>query len=383
MAPSPTMAVDGRAKELRAQGIDIINFSAGEPDFPTPEHIKDAARDAIAANLTRYTPVAGTNELRAAIADKLARENGLEYSPAEVVVCNGGKQALYNAFMALCEPGDEVIIIAPYWVSYPEQVALTGARPVFVKADPEQRFHVSAEAIAAAITPRTRMIVLNSPNNPTGAVFNRVELEAVAEMARQHDLWVVSDEIYEHLIYGEHEHFSIASLPGMKERSVVINGVSKAYAMTGWRVGYAAAPKPVVDAMAALQGHVSSGISSISQAAATAALNGSFEPVRAMAAEYDRRRRHIVERVNRLPGLRCDEPEGAFYVFVDARELIGKPRVASDVDLAAYLLDEGRVAVVPGVGFGWEGYLRISYATSMELIDEGLDRMERALAQLV
>ena len=388
MEPSPTVSLDGRVKELRSQGVDIVNFSAGEPDFPTPDHVKEAAKRAIDANFTRYTPVAGIPELRRAIAAKLARENGLSYEPSEIVVSNGGKQALYNAIMALCDPGDEVMILAPYWVSYPEQVRLAGGEPVFVPTDAGRGFHLDPDALARRVTARTRVIVLNSPNNPTGAVLGADELEAVADLARRHDLWVVSDEIYEHLIYDGRRHVSIASLPGMKERTVLINGLSKAYAMTGWRVGYAAAPRPVAEAMAALQGHGSSGISSISQAAAVAALEGPSGFIQEMVAEYDRRRRHIVRRLNALPGVRCSEPEGAFYVFAEVNELLSRaaavrPDLRTDVDLAGWLLEAARVAVVPGSGFGWPGAIRLSYATSLEQIDEGLDRMERALAQLL
>ncbi|HEX6990064.1 MAG TPA: pyridoxal phosphate-dependent aminotransferase, partial [Bacillota bacterium] len=288
MAPSPTVSLDGRVKELRSQGVDIINFTAGEPDFPTPEPIKAAARAGLDAELTKYTPVAGTPDLRRAITAKLARENGLTYDPAEVVVSAGGKHVLYNAFMVLCDPGDEVIVPAPYWVSYPEQVRLAGATPVFVPTDPDRGFHVDPDAVARAVTPRTRAVVLNSPNNPTGAVMTAEELAAIAALARRHDLWVISDEIYEHLVYDGRRHVSIAGLEGMKVRTILVNGLSKAYAMTGWRVGYAAAPRPVAQAMAALQGHVTSGIPGFIQAAAVAALEGPIDVVQAMAAEYDR-----------------------------------------------------------------------------------------------
>ncbi|HEY8449337.1 MAG TPA: pyridoxal phosphate-dependent aminotransferase [Bacillota bacterium] len=383
MEPSPTVSIDGRAKELRQQGVDIVNFSAGEPDFPTPDNVKEAAKRAIDANQTRYTPVAGTPELRAAVAAKLRRQNGLNYEPSEIMISNGGKQALYCAFMALCEPGDEAIIIAPYWVTYPEQARLAGATPVFARADATRGFHIGREQIEALITPRTRVLVVNSPSNPSGAVLTREELQGIAELAQERDLWVISDEIYEHLVYDGREHVSLASFPGMKERTVLINGLSKAYAMTGWRMGYAAAPKAVIEAMVALQGHVSHGPSSISQAAAVEALNGPQDSVAAMVAAYDERRKQIVERLNQLPEVRCAEPEGAFYVFADFSAWIGeRTGLATDIELAAYLLEEAKVALVPGTGFGWPGYLRLSYATSLEQIHEGMDRIARALGKL-
>lgn len=384
MDPSPTVSIDGRAKEMRAAGIDVVNFSAGEPDFPTPENIKDAAKRALDENQTRYTPVAGTPELRQAVATKLRRDNGLEYEAGEVIISNGGKQALYCAVMALCDPGDEVIIPVPYWVTYPEQVKLAGGVPVFAHADAEKGFHISREQLEQYVTPRTRAIILNSPSNPSGAVLTREELEGIADLAKEHGIWVISDEIYEYLVYDGRTHFSIAALPGMRERTVVVNGLSKAYAMTGWRMGYAAGPKPVIDAMAALQGHVSHGPSSISQAAAVEALLGPQDSISKMVAAYDERRKHIAGRLNSLPGMRCAEPEGAFYVFVDVKGLIGeKTGMATDVELASYFLEEAKVALVPGTAFGCPGYLRISYATSMEQIDEGINRMAEAVQKLL
>jgi len=383
MAPSPTVSLDSRVKELRSQGVDIVNFTAGEPDFPTPEPVKEAARAGLKAELTKYAPVAGTPDLRRAVADKLARENGLSYDPAEIVVSFGGKHSLYNAFMVLCDPGDEVIIPAPYWVSYPEQAKLAGGEPVFVPTDPDRGFHLDLDALARAVTPRTRAIVLNSPSNPTGAVLSRQEIEAVADLARRHDLWVISDEIYEHLVYDGREHVSIAGLEGMKERTILVNGLSKAFAMTGWRVGYAAAPRPVAEAMTAFQGHVTHGLPGFIQAAAVAALQSPPETVQAMVREYDRRRRYVVERLRSMPGVRCAEPEGAFYAFLDISALLGRQAgIETDMDLASHLLEEGRVAVVPGTGFGWPGALRLSYATSMEQLQEGLDRMERVFRAL-
>lgn len=380
MEPSPTVSIDGRAKELIASGVKVINFSAGEPDFPTPEPAKEGGRKAINENFTRYTPVAGTPDLRKAIAEKLERENGLNYAPSEIIVSNGGKQSLYNIFMTLCEPGDEVIIIAPYWVSYPEQVRLTGAKPVFVNAPAEKGFRVNREDLEPAVTDRTVGIVLNSPSNPTGAVLTRADLESIAELAIERNLWVVSDEIYEHLIYDGEEHVSIASFPGMRERTLIVNGMSKAYAMTGWRIGYVAGPEPIVKAMTDFQGHVTSAASSISQMAAIAALRGPQDGIAEMRAAYDERRRFVVEALNRLPGVRCDLPKGAFYVFFDVRGLLGEETgFAQDLDLAAYLLEEANVALVPGTGFGAPGFMRLSYATSMDDLREGMRRIEAAL----
>lgn len=384
MAPSPTLMIDTRTKELIAAGHNVLNFSVGEPDFDTPEHIKEAARRAMAEGHTKYTPAAGTIELRQAICDKLKADNGLAYEPADIVVSNGGKQSLYNIYQAILDPGDEVVIQAPYWVSYPEIVKLAGGVPVIVDSTSASGFRLTAAEIEAALTPRTRAINLNSPSNPTGAVYSRRELEAIAELAVRHGLYIVTDEIYEKLMYGDTEHVSIASLgPDVKRLTVTVNGFSKAYAMTGWRMGYCAAERPLAKAMADLQGQSTSGPSSITQKAAVAALRGPQEPVEQMRVEFERRRNYIVERLNRLPGVDCLMPDGAFYVFPSVAGLLGREiagrHVATDVDLCTVLLEETGVSFVPGSAFGAPGHVRISYATSMENIVDGLDRVEAVL----
>lgn len=384
MAPSPTLAIDTRTKELIAAGKDVLNFSVGEPDFDTPEHIKEAARQALAAGHTKYTPAAGTLELREAICEKLQADNGLEYEPADIVVSNGGKQSLYNVFQVILDPGDEVIVQAPYWVSYPEIVKLAGGVPVIVRSTAASGFRLTAAEIEAHLTPRTRAINLNSPSNPTGAVYSRAELEAIAELAVRHGLYIVTDEIYEKLMYGDAEHVSIASLgPEVKRLTITVNGFSKAYAMTGWRMGYCASERPLAKAMADLQGQSTSGPSSITQKAAVAALRGPQEPVEQMRQEFERRRDYIVERLNRLPGVDCLLPAGAFYVFPSVTGLLGRElagrRVETDADLCELLLEETGVSLVPGSAFGAPGHVRISYATSMENIVTGLDRIEALL----
>ncbi|MGQ9512691.1 pyridoxal phosphate-dependent aminotransferase [Thermodesulfitimonas sp.] len=385
ISPSPTLSIDARAKELAAAGEKIINFGVGEPDFDTPEHIKAAAIEAMARGMTRYTPVAGTLELRQAICAKLLRENGLSYSPAEVVVSCGAKHSLYNALQVLVDEGDEVIVPAPYWVSYVEQVKLAGAEPVVVATRPENDFKLTPAELAAAITPRTRLLILNSPSNPTGSVYTAAELQALAAVVVDAGIWVLSDEIYEKLIYDGAKHVSIASLgPEVKARTVVVNGVSKAYAMTGWRIGYAAAPAAVAKAMADLQSHSTSNPTSIAQAAAVAALNGPQEPVSAMVAAFAARREYILNRLNTLPDVRCRKPAGAFYVFLDVSAYFGRSFrgkvVESATDLATLLLEEAKVAVVPGAAFGDDRFLRFSYATSRENIAAGMDRLASVLA---
>ncbi|MGO0122863.1 pyridoxal phosphate-dependent aminotransferase [Desulfothermobacter acidiphilus] len=380
LSPSPTLAVDARAKELQQRGEKVINFGAGEPDFDTPEHIKEAARRAIDEGYTKYTPVAGLWLLRQAISEKLYRDNGLSYTPEEIVVSCGAKHSLYNALQVLLNPGDEAIIPVPYWTSYPEQVKLAGGKPVLVPALESDGFKLSSENLQAAITPRTRVLILNSPGNPTGAVYRRQELERLAEVALAADLWIISDEIYEKLIYDGEEHVSIASLaPEIKERTVVVNGVSKAYAMTGWRIGYAAANREVVKAMVNLQSHSTSNPTAVAQMAALAALTGPQEPVEEMRCSFQRRRDLIWQGLNSLPGVRCSRPAGAFYVFPDVSQLLGGRlggrQVTTAADLALALLDEARVAVVAGAAFGDDRYLRFSYALGEEDLIEGLQRL--------
>jgi len=379
------MAIDARSKQMIAEGIDVVNFSVGEPDFDTPLLIKRAGIAAIEQGFTKYTPAAGMMELRQAICEKLKRDNGLEYRPEQIVVSNGGKQALFNAFMVLLDPGDEVIIQAPYWVSYPEMVKLAGGVPVVVETDESTGFKMTAEMIRAKLTPRTRVINLNSPSNPTGAVYTRKELEAIAALAVEHDLVILSDEIYEKLLYDGAEHVSIASLaPEVKERTIIVNGVSKAYAMTGWRIGYTASETAYAKAMSALQSQSTSAPCTISQKAAVEALRGPQEAVEEMRREFDRRRRYMVERVNRLPGFSVKvAPQGAFYLFPNVSGTYGMTicgqRINSSDDLARVILEHARVSVVPGTGFGAPDYVRFSYATSLDRIEEGLNRIEALL----
>ncbi|MDI3316898.1 MAG: pyridoxal phosphate-dependent aminotransferase [Bacillota bacterium] len=385
LAASPTMAMDARAKALVRQGVDVISFSVGEPDFDTPEVIKEAALAAMRRGQTKYTAVQGLPELREAVAANLAEELGLDVDPARIVVSNGAKQSIFNVLFALAGPGDEVVVPAPYWVSYPEQIRLAGATPVIVPTRVEEGFHLDLEALEAAIGPRTRAILLNSPSNPSGAVLGRGELEAVAELALRHGLWIISDEIYRHLVFGV-EHVSVAQLgPEVRARTVLIDGVSKAYAMTGWRIGWAVAEdRALVEAMTAIQSHLTSAPSTISQWAAVAALRQAGEAARAMVEEFDRRRRRVVELIRRTPGFELPrEPEGAFYAFPSIRPLLGRAVAGRQVndgdDLAELLLEEAHVAVVPGAGFGLPEYLRLSYATSLERIEEGFRRLASAL----
>ncbi|SHI51046.1 pyridoxal phosphate-dependent aminotransferase [Desulfofundulus thermosubterraneus] len=387
ISPSPTLAIDARAKKMIAAGEKVINFGAGEPDFDTPEHIKEAAMAAIRKGMTKYTPVGGTMELKEAIVQKLKADNGLEYTPEQIVVSVGAKHSLYNAMMVLLQSGDEVILPAPYWVTYLEQIKLAGAVPVIVQTRQENGFKLTAEELLSVVSPRTRMVILNSPGNPTGAVYAKEELVELGKVIEDHGLVVISDEIYEKLIYDGCEHVSIASLsPALKEQTVVINGMSKAYAMTGWRIGYAAAPTEVAKAMVDLQSHSTSNPTSIAQAASVAALTGTQEPLMEMVAEFRRRRDYMLQRLNAIPGISCNTPSGAFYVFPSMARYIGRQYKGRQIngasDLASLLLDEVKVAVVPGVAFGDDRCFRLSYATSMENIVEGLNRIEQFFFQI-
>jgi aspartate aminotransferase len=390
LAPSSTLAVQAKAAELRRRGIDVVSFGAGEPDFDTPERIKDAAIQAMRRGQTKYTEVGGIPELRAAVCGKFKRDNGLDYEPADVLVSCGAKHTLFNMVVALLNPGDEVLVPSPYWVSYPEQARLVGAVPVAVLTQEATGFDLDPERLRAAVTPRTKVIVLNSPNNPTGAVFSPAALAAVARLAVERDLFVVSDECYEALTF-EGRHVSIAALdPEVKARTLVVNTCSKAYAMTGWRLGFAAGPRALIRAMTDVQSQVTSNPSSITQWAAVEALVGPQDEVAKMAGEFDRRRRVIVRGLNALPGVSCVMPKGAFYVFANVSGLFGRAWKAADgtrilkgsVDVTAFLLDEAKVAVVPGVDFGSDDHVRLSYATSEALISEGLTRMAAALPRL-
>ncbi|MDQ0285794.1 aspartate aminotransferase [Desulfofundulus luciae] len=385
--PSPTLAIDARAKKMIAAGEKVINFGAGEPDFDTPEHIKEAAMAAIRKGMTKYTPVGGTMELKEAIVQKLKADNGLEYTPEQIVVSAGAKHSLYNAMMVLLQPGDEVILPAPYWVTYLEQIKLAGAVPVIVQTRQENGFKLTAEELLSVVSPRTKMVIINSPGNPTGAVYTKEELVELGKVIEDHGLVVISDEIYEKLIYDGCEHVSIASLStALKEQTVVINGMSKAYAMTGWRIGYAAAPTEVARAMVDLQSHSTSNPTSIAQAASVAALTGTQEPLKEMVAEFRQRRDYMLQRLNAIPGISCNTPSGAFYVFPSMARYIGRQYKGRQIngasDLASLLLDEVKVAVVPGVAFGDDRCFRLSYATSMENIVEGLNRIEQFFFQI-
>jgi len=387
ISPSPTLSIDAQAKKMIAAGEKVINFGAGEPDFDTPEHIKQAAVEALQKGMTKYTPVGGTPVLKEAIVKKFKADNNLDYPPEQIVVSCGAKHSLYNAIQVLCDPGDEIILPAPYWVSYLEQIKLAEGRPVIVQTRAENGFKLTVEELEAVVSPRTRMIILNSPGNPTGAVYTREELTALGEVLLQKKITIISDEIYEKLIYDGLEHVSIASLsPGLKDLTVVINGVSKAYSMTGWRIGYAAAPAPAAKAMADLQSHSTSNPTSIAQAASVAALTGTQEPLKQMVAEFNRRRDYMLERLSAIPGVSCFKPGGAFYLFPSIEGIIGRAykgkTIGSASGLAAILLTEAKVAVVPGVAFGDDRCFRLSYATSMENIKEGLDRIGEVLTSV-
>ena len=386
LAPSATLAMSQKSGEMKAQGIDVINLSVGEPDFNTPDHIKDAAKRAIDENFSRYSPVPGFMDLREAIVAKLKNENGLDYSVNEVLVSNGAKQSVCNTVMALVNDGEEVIIPAPYWVSYPQMVKLAGGVPVIVEAGFEQNFKMTPQQLEAAITPKTRMIILCSPSNPTGSVYSQEELAALAEVIKRHDdLFVLADEIYEHINYTG-RHASIAQVPGMKERTIIVNGVSKAYAMTGWRIGYIAAPEWIVKGCNKLQGQYTSGPCSVSQKAALAAYTASQQCVEDMRVAFERRRNLIVELAKDIPGLEVNVPEGAFYLFPKCSNFFGKTDgtrvINSSTDLAMYLLEVGHVATVAGDAFGDPQCFRMSYATSDDNIRESMRRIKECLAQL-
>jgi len=386
LAPSQTLAMSQKSGEMKALGIDVINMSVGEPDFNTPDHIKEAAKKAVDENFSRYSPVPGYMDLRKAIVAKLKNENNLDYATSEILVSNGAKQSVCNTVMALVNDGEEVIIPAPYWVSYPQMVKLAGGTPVIVNAGFEQNFKMTPEQLEAAITPKTRMLILCSPSNPTGSVYTKDELEALAEVIKRHDdLFVLADEIYEHINYvGKHE--SIAQFPGMKERTIIVNGVSKAYAMTGWRIGFIAAPEWIVKGCNKLQGQYTSGPCSVSQKAAEAAYTTSQECVETMRKAFERRRDLIVKLAKEIPGLEVNCPQGAFYLFPKCSGFYGKSyegkTINNSTDLAMFLLEEGHVATVGGDAFGDPECFRMSYATSDDNIREAMRRIKETLAKL-
>ena len=385
IAESATLAVDAKAKALKAAGRPVIGFGAGEPDFPTPDYIVDAAIAACSEpKWHRYTPAGGLPELKQAIADKTLRDSGYEVAANQVLVTNGGKQALYNTFATLLDPGDEVLLQAPYWTTYPESIALAGGVPVIVETDESTGYLATVEQLEAARTPKTKMLVFVSPSNPTGAVYPPDQVKAIGEWALAHGIWVVTDEIYEHLVYGTAEFTPIVkAVPGLADTCVVVNGVAKTYAMTGWRVGWMVGPADVIKAATNLQSHATSNVANVSQVAALAAVSGDLTAVAEMKRAFDRRRLMIVELLNEIPGVTCPEPQGAFYAYPSVKGLFGKTikgvEINSSADLAGVILDEVEVAVVPGEAFGTNGYLRLSYALSDNDLVEGVTRIKDLL----
>src|ERR1700731_4156237 len=370
LTPSLTLSIDSKAKAMKAEGIDVCGFGAGEPDFDTPEHIKQAAIEALQAGFTKYTPSSGIPELRQAIAEKLAADNGLNYKPTQVVVSNGAKHACYNAILATCQPGDEVIIPAPYWVSYPDMVRLVGAEPVIVPTMERNNWKMRAEDFENAMTPRTKMLIMNTPCNPTGSVYTREELEAIVEVASGEDIYILSDEIYEKLVYDDAKHVSIASLSQEAyDLTITVNGFSKSYAMTGWRLGYLAAPEAVAKAVDSIQSHTTANPSSFSQRGALAALKGDQQAVSDMRDEFDMRRNYMIDRLSKIPNVTAVKPQGAFYVLLNISQL-----GLTSQNFADRLLSKANVAVVPGAAFGDDRTVRLSYATSIDIIKKGLDR---------
>ncbi len=380
--PSPTLAITARAAQLKAEGKNIIGFGAGEPDFDTPDHIKAAAIEAINAGFTKYTAVAGTLELRVAVAAKFARDNQLDYSPEQILVSVGGKQSFYNLVQALLNPGDEVIIPAPYWVSYPDMVLLADGSPVIVESGLEQGFKITPEQLAAAITPKTKLMVINSPSNPTGAAYSHAELAALGEVLRKHpQVIVASDDIYEHIGWSDEPFKNILTVnPDLYERAIVLNGVSKAYSMTGWRIGYAGGPLPLINAMKKIQSQSTSNPTSISQVAAQAALEGDQSFIKQMNVEFKERHDYVVDALNQINGVECLRSDGAFYAFPKMEAAYSKLEgINNDVEFGEFLINEAGVALVPGSAFGAPGYMRLSFATSMENLKEGLTRIHNAL----
>lgn len=387
IAPSLTLQIDARAKEMRTAGLDVIGFGAGEPDFPTPKHICDAAKEALDLGMTRYTPAAGTKELRKAICEKLKRDNDMTYTYGDILVSSGAKHSLYTIFQAIIDPGDEVLIPTPCWVSYPEMVRMAGGVPIFIPADENTNFIPTNRDIAARVTRRTKAIIITSPSNPNGSVWEREQLQFVADLAVSHPFYVVSDEIYEKLIYDGRKHLSIAQLgEDIKAQTFMVNGMSKAYAMTGWRIGYVAGPRHEITAMANFQSQATSNANTIAQYASLKALQGDQSCVDEMVAEFQKRRDVMVERINRIPHLSCRKPQGAFYIMMNIKEVLGmhyngRP-LETSMDFAELLLAEKQVAVVPGIAFEAEGFCRLSYAISLEQINKGLDRIEEFVRNL-
>lgn len=388
ISPSPTLAVDAKAKQMKKEGKDIIGFGVGEPDFDTPDYIKSASVSAIDEGFTKYTPAGGIQELKIAIAETLYKNMGIHYEPTQVIVSNGAKQCLFNALYSLLDPGDEVLIPTPYWVSYPELVKLCGGKPVFVSTKQEDEFKLKAENILPLINDKTKVLIINSPNNPTGSVYTRDDLEKIAQIAIEKGIFVISDEIYEKLIYDGQKHTSIASIKNMQARTLVVNGVSKAYAMTGWRIGYAAGPENLIKAMTNLQSHTTSNANSIAQKASLEALKNKIQEkiINEMVNEFSKRRLNMVAGINKIEGASCRLPKGAFYVMMNITDTIGKQiddkRIKDSISFSEVLLEKYEVAVVPGIAFGADDFVRLSYATSMENINKGLNRIEEFINAL-
>ncbi len=385
--PSPTLAIDAKAKAMKAEGVDIVSFGVGEPDFDTPDNIKEAAIKAIRDGFTKYTPVGGIDPLKDAIIEKFRKDNNLNYTRDEIIVSCGAKHSLYNIAQALFGPGDEILIPSPYWVSYPDQVVLNDAIPVFVKTYETDSFMVKTKAIESHITKRTKALILNSPSNPTGLTYDKKTLERIAEIVLKHNLYVISDEIYEKLLYDGVLHFSIASLGNdIKNKTIVVNGLSKAYAMTGWRIGYAAGPKEIIKAMTNIQSQSTSNPTSIAQKASVEALTGPQDFINTMLTEFDMRRKFLISELNSIPGMSCLTPTGAFYAFPNTSRIYGKSidnrKISSSSNLALYLLEKAKVALVHGEAFGDDNYIRLSYATSINEIKKGVNRIREAISKL-
>ncbi|AKN29491.1 aspartate aminotransferase [Clostridium carboxidivorans P7] len=385
--PSITLAITAKAKKMKSEGIDVIGFGAGEPDFNTPENIQNAAIQAIKQGFTKYTAASGITELKEAIANKFYKDNGLKYNASQIIISTGAKQCLANAFSATLNPGDEVIIPIPYWVSYPELVKLADGVPVFVETSEANNFKYDIKDLEKAITDKTKIILVNSPNNPTGTVYTKEELIAIAQLAKKHDLIILSDEIYEKLIYGDEKHISIGSLSeDAYNRTITINGVSKTYSMTGWRIGYAAANEEIIKLMSSLQSHTTANPNSIAQYASVEALNSDEVQIEKMVKEFKSRRDYMVKKINEIENLSCTEPKGAFYVMMNISKTFGKKsngcEVKDSLTFSQALLEKEKVAVIPGIGFGMDNYVRLSYATSMDNIKAGLDRIEKFVAEL-
>lgn len=382
--PSVTLEITAKAKAMKENGINVISFSVGEPDFNTPKNIQDEGVRAITEGLTKYTPTSGITELKKAICKKLRDDNNLDYSPNNIIISNGGKHSIYNAFMAVLNPGDEVLIGVPYWVSYPELVKIAGGMPVFIETKESNDFKYTIEDLEAAKTDRTKVLILNSPSNPTGSIYEEEEIKDIAKWAVNNNVFVLSDELYEKLIYSDEKHISIASLnQEISDLTITINGMSKAYAMTGWRIGYAAAHEDIIKIMGNIQSHTTSNPSSIAQYASVAGLEGDQTSIKEMKLQFNKRRLYMVDKINSIEGLSCRTPKGAFYIMVNISKLKGRTiqgiKIDSSLDVANLLLEKGRVAVVPGIAFGDDNYIRLSYATSIENIEEGLNRIKETI----